>query len=287
MAGAWWVNSDQVSKTAPTGEYLTTGSFMIRGKKNYLPPCQLVMGLGFMFRLEESSIERHKDERKVRTLEEDGASEAATLSDHEIELDSDSNDEGDGSSFVIVAESIFTMFEIIPLTDEEANNAARLVPIQENETEDGNEPKSKPEEESDSDEDGPHFPDTQIKINLVNSLKPRLSAVAQPEYRNKAEGDEEDVIYLGDDKPVVLVNKQGKNVPRTNNQKNVQEKEERKTEKETKQKDRDLPKRGQKGKLKKIKEKYKDQDEEDRRLLMEALKVIYSTRDIDCRFHKF
>lgn len=28
----------QVSKTAPTGEYLTTGSFMIRGKKNYLPP---------------------------------------------------------------------------------------------------------------------------------------------------------------------------------------------------------------------------------------------------------
>lgn len=32
-------------------------------------------------------------------------------------------------------------------------------------------------------------------------------------------------------------------------------------------------KRGQKSKLKKIKEKYKDQDEEDRRLLMEALQV--------------
>jgi hypothetical protein len=28
----------QVSKTAPTGEYLPTGSFMIRGKKNFLPP---------------------------------------------------------------------------------------------------------------------------------------------------------------------------------------------------------------------------------------------------------
>lgn len=27
-----WVTSMQVSKTAPTGEYLTTGSFMIRGK---------------------------------------------------------------------------------------------------------------------------------------------------------------------------------------------------------------------------------------------------------------
>lgn len=29
---------EQVSQTAPTGEYLTTGSFMIRGRKNYLPP---------------------------------------------------------------------------------------------------------------------------------------------------------------------------------------------------------------------------------------------------------
>lgn len=52
------------------------------------------MGLGFVFRLEESSIERHKDERKVRTLEEDSISESVVLSDHEIELESDSNDEG-------------------------------------------------------------------------------------------------------------------------------------------------------------------------------------------------
>ena len=30
-AQAYWVNHDQVSKTAPTGEYITTGAFMIRG----------------------------------------------------------------------------------------------------------------------------------------------------------------------------------------------------------------------------------------------------------------
>ena len=30
-APAYWVKHDQVSKTAPTGEYLTTGAFMIRG----------------------------------------------------------------------------------------------------------------------------------------------------------------------------------------------------------------------------------------------------------------
>jgi len=32
VTSAWWVNPSQVSKTAPSGEYLTTGSFMIRGK---------------------------------------------------------------------------------------------------------------------------------------------------------------------------------------------------------------------------------------------------------------
>lgn len=81
-----------MSKTAPTGEYLTTGSFMIRGtslhhflsiipslpvcyneqqinlsgniylffsyfcslgKKNFLPPSYLIMGFGFLFKVSE------------------------------------------------------------------------------------------------------------------------------------------------------------------------------------------------------------------------------------------
>eukprot|EP01035_Chromulina_nebulosa_P016824 gene16824-22308_t len=44
VTSAWWVHSNQVSKKAPTGEYLTTGSFMIYGKKNFLPPMTLEMG---------------------------------------------------------------------------------------------------------------------------------------------------------------------------------------------------------------------------------------------------
>ena len=56
----------QVSKTAPTGEYLTTGSFMIRGRKNYLPPQPLVMGIAWLFKLEEGSIARHLGERAPR-----------------------------------------------------------------------------------------------------------------------------------------------------------------------------------------------------------------------------
>ena len=59
MTTAWWVDSSQVSKTAPSGEYLTTGSFMIRGKKNFLPPLPVVLGFGILFRLEEGSIARY------------------------------------------------------------------------------------------------------------------------------------------------------------------------------------------------------------------------------------
>jgi predicted ribosome quality control (RQC) complex YloA/Tae2 family protein len=65
VTSAWWVESNQVSKTAPSGEYLTVGSFMVRGKKNYLPPSQLELGLGVLFRLgDEDSIARHKNERR-------------------------------------------------------------------------------------------------------------------------------------------------------------------------------------------------------------------------------
>ena len=40
-----------MSKSAPTGEYLTTGSFMVRGKKNFLPHAPLIMGFTVLFRL--------------------------------------------------------------------------------------------------------------------------------------------------------------------------------------------------------------------------------------------
>ncbi|RVW64694.1 Nuclear export mediator factor Nemf [Vitis vinifera] len=66
-----WVYPHQVSKTASTGEYLTVGSFMIRGK-NFLPPHPLMMGFGLLFCLDESSLGSHLNDRRVRG-EEEGA----------------------------------------------------------------------------------------------------------------------------------------------------------------------------------------------------------------------
>ncbi|KAH3765560.1 nuclear export mediator factor NEMF [Pelomyxa schiedti] len=60
ITSAWWVFPSQVSKSAPTGLYLSTGSFMIRGKKNYLPPHPHIMGIGILFILDNDSIERRR-----------------------------------------------------------------------------------------------------------------------------------------------------------------------------------------------------------------------------------
>ncbi|RMZ82064.1 hypothetical protein DV737_g2200, partial [Chaetothyriales sp. CBS 132003] len=67
VMAAWWVNADQVSKTAQTGEYLATGGFMVRGKKNFLPPSQLLLGFGVMWLISEESRVNHGKHRLVKT----------------------------------------------------------------------------------------------------------------------------------------------------------------------------------------------------------------------------
>ncbi|VDK53631.1 unnamed protein product [Anisakis simplex] len=106
IASAWWVYHHQVSRTAPTGEYLTPGSFMIRGKKNFLPSCQLQMGFGLMFKLDEDSLERHLSERKAVNSElvDDSDSKdksilnEATTHMNQLELENEVDIELDGGS---------------------------------------------------------------------------------------------------------------------------------------------------------------------------------------------
>ncbi|KAI7842328.1 hypothetical protein COHA_003968 [Chlorella ohadii] len=95
VTSAWWVHPEQVSKTAPTGEYLVTGSFMIRGRKNYLPPQPLVMGFGYMFGLAEESIPAHIGERAPRLRE---GEEPAALEEEDVEQGSAAGDGGDSGS---------------------------------------------------------------------------------------------------------------------------------------------------------------------------------------------
>lgn len=88
VMSAWWVNSDQVSKTAPTGEYLTTGGFMIRGKKNFLPPAQLLLGFAVMFQISEESKARHIKHR-LRDDDTPKADAATTAAEPNGDTDDD------------------------------------------------------------------------------------------------------------------------------------------------------------------------------------------------------
>lgn len=87
VMSAWWVGAEQVSKTAPTGEYLTTGGFMIRGKKNYLPPAQLLLGFAVLWHISEESKARHVKHRLKDG--EPAAADAAATGGAEDEDDED------------------------------------------------------------------------------------------------------------------------------------------------------------------------------------------------------
>lgn len=61
--GAWWANASQVSKLNAAGEVLPNGEFYVQGDKNHLPPGQLIMGLGLMFKISEASTANHLKNR--------------------------------------------------------------------------------------------------------------------------------------------------------------------------------------------------------------------------------
>ncbi|XP_056248763.1 ribosome quality control complex subunit NEMF-like [Seriola aureovittata] len=293
ITSAWWVHHHQVSKTAPTGEYLTTGSFMIRGKKNFLPPSYLIMGFGFLFKVDEQSVFRHKGERKVKTVEEDMeevTSKTAELLEEGEELigDDSSNEdqseeraEGDGQNKEMKK-------EIKKENKGEADDGASRGMLSEQsnmeaEAEEGGEEDSGVEKDSENGESEEFsFPDTTISLS---HLQPSRS-IQNPGFKKETTSQAE-------------VDSQGK--------KHMTAKQ-RREEKKKKQKHEDFDieektdisssgsaadqgsksgggpsqqplKRGQRNKLKKIKEKYKDQDEEDRELMMQLLGSAGHTKD--------
>ncbi|KAF2640381.1 hypothetical protein P280DRAFT_34630 [Massarina eburnea CBS 473.64] len=69
VMSAWWVSADQVSKTGHTGEFLAPGLFNITGRKEFLPPAQLIVGLAVMFEISEDSKAHHNKHRVNEPIE--------------------------------------------------------------------------------------------------------------------------------------------------------------------------------------------------------------------------
>ncbi|KAL0269425.1 UNVERIFIED_CONTAM: hypothetical protein PYX00_007165 [Menopon gallinae] len=286
LAAAWWVKSDQVSKTAPTGEYITTGSFIIRGKKNYLPPGNLIMGYSFLFKLEENSVFRHRDERKVKTLEEEfnniKAKEEEEKDEVEIILSDDGeeeeeDDDDDEESPVDKKPEFESALEDIKeeVNDEDNEEAEIEGKVEDRKVEHEGENEDEVEENA---EVISSFPDREIKIHHSGK---GISLQTEP-INQKSEDLEEVVVFLGDDKPVrVKMNQKEKGNKQKNDKQDNKSQKNKETPKmkEEINKQENKTKKGLRGKMKKIKEKYKDQDEEDRQLYLEILQNVVTRKN--------
>ncbi|KAH8662009.1 fibronectin-binding protein A N-terminus-domain-containing protein [Xylariales sp. PMI_506] len=233
---AWWVNADQVSKSAPTGEFLPTGSFMVRGKKNFLPPAQLLLGFGLLFKISEESKAKHvkhrlnfDSERSREPPVDDSANTARAVDPRDDDSD-DKTEEMDNSGDDTDAEDA-----------QEKEDSSRGNPLQ----------------TSGQDDQELQTIDDRT-IEEVNALSVSDKAGTDIPARVDAEDEdaeaeqaEESNIDAGSTSPPSAA-MSGKSTPQPQGQKKEQ------------------PKRGQRGKAKKIAAKYRDQDDEDR-VAIEAL----------------
>lgn len=239
--GAWWVNADQVSKSAPTGEYLTTGSFMIRGKKNFLPPAQLLLGLALMFRISEESKAKHVKHRLYDLSESNpnkqvsaGTSdEAAPSTQERVDAEDDNSDSGNDDDV---------------RNEEDAERKSNpLQPIER----DDNENES-PERTEDPPVQGVGSMTISEEFPIAGSSSPAL------ETENKIQDEQED-----EQEEDTEITTQADLTPSRTTAESPAPKSSGKSTPQPLKKGQQ-PKRGQRNKAKKIAAKYKDQDEEDR-----------------------
>ncbi|XP_061117137.1 ribosome quality control complex subunit NEMF-like [Conger conger] len=314
ITSAWWVHHHQVSKTAPTGEYLTTGSFMIRGKKNFLPPSYLMMGFGFLFKVDEQCVWRHRDERKVKTVEEDmesvTSSTADLLVDGEELIGEDSSNEGEeddageqgeegkGEGAVKdepAAEDAEEMEEEGKGQDSKENVLKESKEAEHSEEESDHEELPEGEGEEEEEEDGEEgeeeisFPDTTIPLSHLQSSR-GLQSASSGFKQQSSNQSEVDVDLLGRKHLTAKQRRDMKKKKKPQDGSEDQEDTESKGEESVaanqdkkntaKGGESQQPlKRGQKNKMKKIKDKYKDQDEEDRELRMKLLGSAGSNKE--------
>lgn len=229
---AWWVNADQVSKLAATGEFLPTGSFTVQGTRNFLPPAQLLLGLGIIFKVSEESKVKHVKHRL-----------------HDNDTTADSTNAKD------------VTMEKLTATEEQSVDITELRPKTRLDDSD--------ESDGDSDANLPDFDDD--RMNPLQTSHHKIQAREQME---------QEMLEMRLDDHTVS-NKTGQATKDEGEEENEQREDDMNSENacepitgasDTLLTNSQVPttvhmgptKRGQKGKAKKIANKYKHQDEEDR-----------------------
>lgn len=305
VTSAWWVYPHQVNKTAPTGEYLTVGSFMIRGKKNFLPPHPLVMGFGILFRLDESSLGFHLNERRVRG-EEEGLNDAEqsepskaihdSYSEVELSMETPDVDVQDITDVPKYRSSISGVSSegqsniVLSIFDDQANSSVNSS-VEVNYINNDGTSDSLGIMATSGTSQLEDLIDRALEIGS-STASTKYHGVLSPLGSAGQHADEEKKVAQRE-KPYITKTerrKLKKGTDSTEGAPTVRGKQSEENQKTQKQSEGDVNKakcgggkvsRGQKGKLKKIKEKYADQDEEERRIRMALLASAGKVEKVD------
>jgi len=276
VTSAFWVWGDQVSKTPQSGEYLVTGSFMIRGKKNYVNPQRLELGCTVLFKLDDDSVANHLNERRNRLAlgegsettekmlaEDQAAEEFEVVQDDEAPDADDNDDEKDNQED---PQDQTPHDELV----EEVQEKPALVK-NENTLDENQEEGEVQAEEGNNEE-----PEENLEENLKEEPEEetidtttKQSAETPQDENDEEEPEEEKQGQVGkfDKKEKGKNAKQNKKQNKGNDKNQVKDKEK---EKDSKVDLQQLP-RGKKKKLLKMKKKYADQDEEEKKIKMELI----------------
>ncbi|WPH00092.1 Hypothetical protein R9X50_00291500 [Acrodontium crateriforme] len=255
---AWWVNAEQVSKTAPTGEYLATGGFVIRGKKNFLPPAQLLLGFAVMFVISDESKGRHLKHRL-----RDASSTAAAPENKDGEMmkesemvDGDGGDDDDDDEFPDAAHNV----------DEEDHFPDANDPPRE-----GTISSVVNAEDDDVDDSGDDAASPEPRSNPLQShhLGPQAQEIAEKDESNDDDGEQDDELDdVTEARSALSIADTESQTPSDQGSKSNGKPASTASKNNQKLKPQV---RGKRGKAKKINAKYADQDDEDRELAMKLL----------------
>lgn len=254
--GAWWVNAEQVSKSAPTGEFLPTGSFMIRGNKNILTPQPLTLGFGFMFKISEESKANHVKHRFHEAEDSYGVGSSASKPDETKNLRIEIPELADGHEEQ--GDNVHSDDE-----QEDGDHSERQNPLQ-------NAAESDSEDEVHPVGDTDHVKDDLQKLSISESVEAMMSGALTADtgehetadgHNESKEAEEEAAASDADDAESEADTEAPTEAPSLVTVAATTELGQNKGP----------AKRGRRAKQKKIAAKYKDQDEEDRAMHEELI----------------
>lgn len=300
VMSAWWVAASQVSKRSVTGNYLPAGEFAILGQKSFLPPAQLLLGFGVMFHISEESKARHFKNRDLTetssnfdNLIEDCNFEGANPSEQEATDEYDMGaiqppsapsqlslganygvspiNSGSTSNFIVKMKGA----QLSPLRNKDSFQAEAVLAHARN---------------TDTNTSAEDLVPTLEKVTFssngrnefndgrdlgINSRQPEMSAeldVRQPFTYRDAAGDECKVDNeLQESETDHLPTSETEKAKQANEGYNLASVATFNTSVQAAQAKLESPVRGKRGKAKRAKEKYGDQDEEDRKAALHLL----------------